>query len=209
MVTGMPALGEVHGNAAAHGAGTQNACRGDFARLNVFADAGNLACRPLGKEDMTHGAGFVGIDADFENFTLARHTLVKGQINGSFDTFDAGIRRTHAPCLAFDLFAHGFEHTTVIKVDLDIPGAPMCAALGAFFGCKGNGAFQKIAFDNLVDNSDFGCLGGLQRTALKRSDQAQSRPRQSRGRRWVPPAPGGKPRLTSGWPTCALGTITR
>ena len=31
----------------------------------------------------------------------------------------------------------------------------------------------------------------------------------SRGRRWVPPAPGGKPSATSGWPTCVLRLATR
>ena len=89
-------IGEVHGDATAHGAGTDHGRLLDFALGRVLVETGYFGHFPLGKEDMALGRGFAGDHQLEEQLPFPFHALVVGQFHRSLDRLDTGKRRLEA-----------------------------------------------------------------------------------------------------------------
>ena len=76
---------EVHGNAAAHGAGANNGHALDVAQRCVCGHVRNLGRSTLAQEQVAQGAAFAGEHEVHENFTLGGHADGKFFLGSSLD----------------------------------------------------------------------------------------------------------------------------
>ena len=79
---------EIHRNAAAHGAGADDADLGDLSRRRVGGDVGDLRRLPLGEKDIALRLGLICDDEPAENRALLRHALIERQIDRVLDGLD-------------------------------------------------------------------------------------------------------------------------
>ena len=84
-VHGHPHAGEVHGDAAAHGAGADDGDALDVADRGVLVHALDLARFALGEKHVSQRSRFGRLQTGVEQFTLAFHALVKTQFDGRLD----------------------------------------------------------------------------------------------------------------------------
>ena len=89
-------IGEVHGDAAAHGAGADDAALADLARLHAGRHVRHLLGLALGEEDVALGARFLARQELHEQLELARLALAERLVEAVAHRFDAGRDRAQA-----------------------------------------------------------------------------------------------------------------
>ena len=104
---GIAAIGESHGDAAAHRAGADDADAGDLALDDVLA--GNLCRLTFGEEQVALGARLVAGDELDEQRALRRQRLVEGQRDGIAHRLRTGDRRFEAARLPGKIRCLGVE----------------------------------------------------------------------------------------------------
>ena len=90
-------IGEVHGDAAAHGAGADDAAFADLARLHAGRHVRHLLGLALGEEDVALGARFLARQELHEQLELARLALAERLVEAVAHGFDAGRDRAESP----------------------------------------------------------------------------------------------------------------
>ena len=161
-------IDEVHGNAAAHRAGTDDPNFLNGAGRGAFRHVADFRRGPLGKENMTLGSRLLAGQDLAEEFLLSGQAGVKRQGAGRFDTIDATLGCLKAAPRLAGLFASrvkdGQVHAghLVVQVAHFFEGGPVRDELAG----KGFCAVEQIALGHdLVNHTQALRLGGLQRCA--------------------------------------------
>ena len=102
-------IGERHGDAAAHRAGSDHGGVVEVARLRGGRHVGQFRGLAFGEERVAQRFGLVGVDEFLEQFALALHALVERQSGGGLDGGDAIIGCFLVAGAARDGFAHRLE----------------------------------------------------------------------------------------------------
>ncbi len=147
-------IGEVHGDAAAHGAAAED--RGGLDRLHgrVGGDIRDLGRLALGEEGVPLPLGLLGLQALQEILALLGHALVVGQRDRVLDALDAAIGRDHAARLARDAFAGRLEDLgRPLRIDRQLARLAQRPPLGHEPFGKRDRAFDEVALDHLVEQA--------------------------------------------------------
>ena len=155
-----PGVGEVHGDAAAHGAGANDGNAFDRQRGGALGHVGDFCGGTFGKEDVALGCGLLTGQHLSEQFLFLGQTLVKGQTAGGLDTVDTALGRLKAAALGVCPLARRVKHGRVHAGHLVVQVAHFLerSALGNELVGKRLGPGQQIALGNdFVDHPD--CLG--------------------------------------------------
>ena len=116
---GNPGVSEVHGDAAAHGAGTDHAHGANVANWRVLGQAFHLRDFPLGKERVNQPGTLGRFHALHKQFTLSLHALLERQAESGFHRIHALERGKQAPRLFLQAGAELFKNVaTLVGVQL-------------------------------------------------------------------------------------------
>ena len=158
-------IGEVHGDAAAHGAGTNDADLVDGADRGVVRHVGDLVGLALGEEVIALGGRLGAHHQLAEQLALGLEAILEGGgVHRSLDALDVGFRRGEAAELAgiglaegredFRLALGGFQFG-VVAADLH-----QRLVLGDALVGEGDGGFLQLAlFRQLIDQAELGSFG--------------------------------------------------
>ena len=113
-------VGEVHGDAAAHGPRADHRPLADIACRDVLSDAGDPGDLTLREEYVPQRRRLRRADLGVEHFVLPRDALVEGKLHRGLHALDACIGCAHAPGPALDLLARSIEDPGVVEPDLAI-----------------------------------------------------------------------------------------
>ena len=161
-------IDEIHGNAAAHRAGTNDPNFLNGAGRGAFRHVADFRCGPLGKENMTLGSRLLAGQDLAEEFLLFGQACIKRQGAGRFDTIDATLGCLKATPRLAGLFTGGVKDGQVnaghlvAQVSHFFEGGPVRDELTG----KGFCAVEQIALaHDLVNHTNAMRLAGLQRGA--------------------------------------------
>ena len=164
-------VGEAHGNAATHGAGTHDAALQHLLRLHVGRQAGNLAGFALGEEHMHQRAGLHGLLAQVHLLGLEHQPLGQRHAGRSGHHIDGSERRSTVRIeLAGGgavLFQHGFVH----RGNGEVAGAAHALAGGNGLVQPSECAGAQVTSNDSVDEAEFDGPGGIDR--LGRDDHLE------------------------------------
>ena len=154
---GYPGVGEVHGNAATHGACTYNTHFMDVTNRCFLGKTFHFGDFPLGKEGMNQARTLWGLHALHKQFTLTLHTVFKGQAEGGFHRIHALERGKLAPSFLLQASAELFKHLATL-VGLKLIGQiPYATNWLSFIGnvlCVGQAnGLDVIAIFNRINNA--------------------------------------------------------
>ena len=165
---GNAGVGEVHGDAAAHGAAADDRGRLDGLHGRIGRHVGNLGGLALGEEGVALALGLLGADAFDEELALLLHALVEGEGERVLHALDAARRRDHAAGAPRDALARALEQPLrVLGGNHPVPGARERAALGHDLLGEGDRARGEIALDHGVEQAERLGLHGRDRLAAE------------------------------------------
>ena len=204
---------EVHADAAAHGAGADDADLADLAHRRVLGHVGDLGRGALAEEDVAQRARLRrSASAARKPSRSTAMPSSKRLVGRGLDRVDAAQRRRVVLRHRADRGAReGEEGGGVLVADLEVAHARMRRRSAAARSRAKATAPASRSPSMIVEQLLARHLGqqslvtGLPDTIML---SAGSRP-SARGRRCVPPAPGRRPSLTSGSATCVPGAATR
>ena len=154
-------VGEVHGDAAAHGAGADDRRLLDVLGRRVRRHVGDLGRLALGEEDVALGLGLGRGDQLLEQLALALDALVERQGHRGLDGLDDVLRRLEAARLARDRLAEVGEHLRLAahggQLVVEIADLAQRALLDQHLLGERHARRGEVALDDLVDQA------GLQR----------------------------------------------
>ena len=143
-------VGEVHRDAAAHGAGADDADLLDRDQGGVFRNVRDLLGGALGEERIALGRRLRAAHQFVEQLALDRQAFVEGQVNGRFDGLDVVFRSQEAAELAGVGLAEVGEDLGLAAGGLDLFVLVADLAQRLTFGDhllgEGDGAFLQLAF---------------------------------------------------------------
>ena len=203
-VTGMPGVGEVHRDAAAHRAGADHRRLLDLLGRRVRRDVRDLGRLALGEEEVALGLRLRRVEELDEELALARDALGERQIHRGLDRLDAVLRRAEAPRLARHALAELGEELRLAprRRDLVVEVADLLERplLGERLLGERDAGRREVTVHDLVDQPDLERLVGADRIAahdhLERLLRTRRRAAVAACRR----RPAGCPSFTSGRP---------
>jgi len=159
---------EIHGNAAAHGAGADHADLGDLPDRRVGGNVGDLRRLPLGEKDVALRLGLGCDDQLAENRALPSHALVERQIDRVLDRLDRLLPGLKATVFSRIGLADGVEDLWMAARRLEPVGSVADFLQGRLLGneapSEGDcGVAQLSLLGELVDDPPFPCLAGAKR----------------------------------------------
>ena len=176
---------EIHGNAAAHGAGADDADLGDLSRWRVGGDVGDLRRLPLGEKDIALRLGLICDDEPAENLALLRHALIEWQIDRVLDELDRPRPGLEAAVFSRIGLASRLEDLRMAARRLDLVGSVAHLLQGRLLGNQALGVTKrKLAqlsfFGEFVDDAPFLGLARAERRSGQNSVQRFLRPNEPR-----------------------------
>ena len=151
-------VGEVHGDAAAHGPRADHRALADVARLDVLADARNPRDLALREEEVTQRRRLRRSDLGIEDFVLSRDALVEGELHRRLDALDARVGCAHAAGAALNLLAHRIEDPGVVDPHLAVAHPRVGSAGGGPLGREGDRLLEEIPLHRPVHEPHSGGL---------------------------------------------------
>ncbi len=205
-------IGKRHRDTAAHGAGADNGDARDRARLGTFRNARDLGRLALGEEGVALRLGLVAGDQLEEAFALLAQALVERQVDRIADRVGGRERRLQPARLLGDggdrigedrAIGLGGRAASESSSRSRCNGRPSATTLRANSTPPAAGPSMISATRPLRCAS--AALIGSPPTIILTASSGPT----ARGSRWVPPAPGSRPSLTSGRPSFASLVATR
>src|SRR5262249_55061084 len=151
-------VGEVHGDAAAHGAGADHDRLADLRRRRLRRHVGNLGRLALGEEEVALGLRLWRVERLEEELALPRQALVEGLVDRRLHRFDARLGRLEAACLTRDRLAELAEDLGLAARGGDLVAqvthlAQRSLLVDDALGER-NRARAEVALDDLVDQTE-------------------------------------------------------
>ena len=162
---------ERHRDAAAHGAGADDAAALDLARLVGRRDARHVGHGALGEEQVAHGLGFRRAQRAVADGAFHGEALLEGQLPRGAHGGDVQFGRDHALVLLGGLRAEGGDLRLGEWRDLVVAHAARALALGHQALRVGNGRGAQVAFGDLVDQAQLLGFLGAHRAAIEEHRQ--------------------------------------
>ncbi len=157
---GNAGIGEVHGDAAAHGAGADDARRLDLALRRVGRHVEHLGRLALGEEVVALRRRLRRGQQLDEQLALALHAFVERQLDGGLHALDDAPRRLEAAGAPRDRLLGLLEQVGRFQGRREVAHAPARRVLRHQHLRVGDRALQKVALDDGVDDAFALGLGG-------------------------------------------------
>ena len=151
---------EIHGDAAAHGAGADHADLGDLPGRRVSLYVGDLRRLPLGEKDVALSLGLRRLKQRHEHGALLRNALVEGKIDRVPDRLDCLLPGLEAAELARIGLADGLENLGMAARRLELVGPVPRLLQGRLLGDQpprvgDRGLAQPALLGEFVDHAPF------------------------------------------------------